>query len=171
MGQTEYVSIGYIRRAHGVKGSILVESLTDNPARFENLFGAYVEINGRRTHFRLEKCLPASKGWILKFQGIDEREQAEDLKGGYIEIDVEQLPELENGVYYVFELIGMGVYSASGELLGEITDVQRYPANDVYVVEGNKGKLLLPAIRDVVRKVDVKRKRMEIELLDGLEFE
>lgn len=171
MDRPQYVQIGYIRRAHGVRGFVLVESLTDNPARFENLSEVHLERNGARTLLPLEDCTRSSKGWLLKFEGVDTREQAENLKGGYIEVNAQKLPLLEDGTYYVFDLIGMNVFTTSGERLGEITDVQKYPANDLYVVEGERGKLMLPAISDVVKKVDLKRNRVEVELLDGLEFE
>ena len=171
MNRLQYVSVGYIRRAHGIEGCVLVESLTDNPTRFETLTEVLVEIGGERTLHHLERCSAASKGWLVKFKGVDDRNDAEKLKSGYLLVEAAKLPELEEGSYYLFDLIGMNVYNTADELLGEITDVQQYPANDVYVIEGENGKLLLPAIRDVVKSVDVQNKRMEVELLSGLEFE
>jgi 16S rRNA processing protein RimM len=171
MDRPQYVSVGYIRRAHGVGGYVLTESLTDNPTRFETLSEVFVEIGGQRALYQLEKCSAASKGWLVKFKGVDDRNQAETLTGGYLQIEIDKLPELQEGSYYLFDLVGMSVYTTSGEHLGEITDIQQYPANDVYIVEGESGKLLLPAIRDVVKNVDMKNKRMEVELLSGLEFE
>jgi 16S rRNA processing protein RimM len=171
MDRPEYVTVGYIRRAHGIGGCVHVESLTDNPTRFEALSEVIVEVGGRRTLYRVERCSVASKGLLIKFKSVDDRSEAEKLKSGYLLVEAAKLPELEEGSYYLFDLIGMNVYTISGELLGEITDVQQYPANDVYIIEGEKGKLLLPAIRDVVKNIDVQNKRMEVELLSGLEFE
>ena len=171
MDRPQYVSVGYIRRAHGIAGYVHVESLTDNPTRFETLTEVLVEIGDERTLYHLERCSAASKGWLVKFKGVDDRSDAEKLKSGYLLVEAEKLPELEEGRYYLFDLIGMNVYTTSGELLGEITDVLQYPANDIYIVEGENGKLLLPAIRDVVKNIDVQSKRMEVELLSGLEFE
>jgi 16S rRNA processing protein RimM len=171
MDRPEYVSVGYIRRAHGIGGCVHVESLTDNPTRFEALSEVIVEIGGKRTLYHVERCSAASKSLLVKFKGVDDRTEAEKLKSGYLLVEAAKLPELEEGSYYLFDLIGMNVYTISGELLGEITDVQQYPANDVYIIEGEKGKLLLPAIRDVVKNIDVQNKRMEVELLSGLEFE
>lgn len=171
MDRPQYVSVGYIRRAHGIGGCVHVESLTDNPMRFEDLSEVVVEIGGERTLYHVERCSAASKGLLIKFKGVDDRSEAEKLKNGYLLIEASKLPELEEGRHYLFDLIGVNVYTTSGELLGEITDVQKYPANDIYIVEGEKGKLLLPAIRDVVKNIDVQNKRMEVELLSGLEFE
>jgi 16S rRNA processing protein RimM len=171
MDRPEYVSVGYIRRAHGIGGCVHVESLTDNPTRFEALSEVIVEIGGKRTLYHVERCSAASKGLLVKFKGVDDRTEAEKLKSGYLLVEAAKLPELEEGSYYLFDLIGMNVYTTEGELIGEITDVQQYPANDVYIIEGENGKLLLPAIRDVVKNIDVQNKRMEVELLSGLEFE
>ncbi len=171
MEMPRYVSVGYICRPHGVRGYVFVESLTDNPARFEALSDVHVEIGGERKFLRLEDRKATPKGWLVKFEGVEERTQAQSLKGGYLQVETENLPELDEGRYYLFELIGMSVYTISGEFLGKIIDVQQYPANDVYVVQGDRGKLLLPAIADVVKSVDRDDKRMEVELLDGLEFE
>ena len=171
MDSPRYVSVGYIRRAHGVRGWVHVESLTDNPARFETLSDVHIELGGERRLFRLERCQASSHGWLVKFEGVEERDRAEKLKGGFLQVEIESLPELDEGRYYLFELIGMSVYTISGEHLGEITDVEQYPANDVYVVQGAGGKLLLPAIVDVVKRVDKRERRMEVELPGGLEFE
>ena len=171
MDRPKLVAIGYIRRAHGVRGSVLIESLTDNPARFETLSDVQIEIDGSRRSFRLENCSAASNGWLVKFEGVDDRNEAERLKGGYLQIEAGDLPELEEGSYHVIDLTGIEVYTTSGELLGTVSEILKYPANDVWVVEGDKGKLMLPAIRDVIKKVDIPGKRMEVELLNGLEFE
>lgn len=148
-----------------------MESLTDNPARFPSLASIYLDLNGQRSQMTVEKCSPGSNGWLLKFEHVDTREQAENLKGGFVEIESQQLPDLEDNVFYIFDLIGIDVYSTAGEELGRITDVQEYPANDLYIIEGDRGRLVLPAIGDIVKEVDLKRRRMKVELLDGLEFE
>lgn len=171
MNRPQFVAIGYIRRAHGIKGRVLVESLTDNPSRFETLSDVYVEIGGTRRPFRLENCSAASNGWLVKFEGVDDRNEAESLKGGYLQIETGDLPELEEGSYHVIDLTGVEVYTTTGELLGTLIEVLKYPANDIWIVEGDRGRLMLPAIRDVIKKVDIPGKRVEVELLDGLEFE
>ena len=171
MERSEYVAIGYICRAHGIRGVVLVESLTDNPKRFETLSDFFIELKGKRIPFRVESCSATPKGWLVKLEGVNDRDRAEGLKGGYLQIGIGELPELEEGSYYEFDLIGIEVYTTSGRRLGKITEVNHNAANDIYVIKGEKKELLLPAIRDVVKKVDIENKRMEVELLSGLESE
>jgi 16S rRNA processing protein RimM len=171
MNRPEHVAVGVVVRAHGVRGNVIVKPLTDNPNRFERIEKVLIEREGRIGPCRVTDKTESPKGWILRFHGIDTRDEAEELKGAYILINAEELPELEEGSYYDFDLVGLEVFTVSGEKLGEITEIEKYPANDLYVVEGSAGKIKLPATREVIRKVDLDNKRMEVELLDGLEFE
>lgn len=171
MNRPENVVVGYVLRAHGVRGNVLVKPLTDNPNRFEEIDEIMIEKAGRIEPYRVSDRTASPKGWILKFDGIDTRDEAEKLKGAYLLIRTEELPELEDGSYYDFDLVGIEVFTVSGEKLGRIIEINKYPANDVYIVEGDAGRLMLPATREIVRKVDLDNKRMEVELLDGLEFE
>jgi 16S rRNA processing protein RimM len=93
---------------------------------------------------------------------------AEQLRGGYLEITREQLVPLPEGSYYIFEIIGLKVYDLDGAYLGEITDVLQTGANDVYVVETGGKPLLIPALKQVVREVDLQGRRMRVELPEGL---
>jgi len=171
MDRPEFVVIGFIHRAHGLSGVVAVENLTDNPERFKTLRETIVEVRDRRIRFRIESCTATPKGWLIKLEGVDDKDRADQLKGGYLLTEASELPELEDGNYYLFDLIGVEVFTTSGEQLGKIVEINQYPANDVYLIEGDKGRLSIPAIRDIVKKVDLKNNRMEVELLTGLEFE
>ncbi len=171
MNRPDHVAVGYVLRAHGVRGNVLIKPLTDNPNRFKEIDEIMIERAGRIESHRVTEKTDSPKGWILRFDGIETRDEAEKLKGAYLLIRTEELPELEEGSYYDFDLVGIEVFTVSGEKLGQIIEIEKYPANDVYVVEGDAGKLMLPATLEVVRKVDMDNKRMEVELLDGLEFE
>lgn len=146
-------------------------SLTDNPDRFPRLKEVFLESDGVREKYEIESALSASRGWIIKFTGVDDRNQAEELKGYYLEIESSELPELEDDSYYIFELIGLDVFDTDGNSLGELMEVLQYPANDVYVVKGEEGRIMIPAIRDIVKKIDMDNRRMEVKLLPGLSFE
>jgi len=171
MNRPEHVAIGFVIRAHGVRGNVLVKLLTDNPNRFEETENILIEKAGRMEPHRIIEKTETPKGWILRFDGIETRDEAEELKGAYLLIRTEELPELKDGSYYDFDLVGIEVFSVSGEKLGQIIEIKKYPANDIYIVEGDAGRLMLPATHEIVRKVDLDNKRMEVELLDGLEFE
>jgi 16S rRNA processing protein RimM len=106
---------------------------------------------------------------ILKLEGTETRDDAEALRGLELQIpEPEQIREA--GVYYQHDIIGLKVEDAAGEALGRVADVLGTGANDVYVVRGPRGEILLPAVEDVVREIDVPGGRMVVELLPGLEF-
>lgn len=150
---------------------VVVEDLTNNPERFKRLSEAIVETGENRRKYNVVSCSALSRGWLVKFEGVNDRDQADQLKGSYLLTVTADLPELEEGNYYLFDLVGVEVFTTSGEMLGTLESIDQYPANDIYVVVGARGRLMIPAIRDVVKSIDIKNKRMEVELLSGLEFE
>ncbi len=171
MNRPEHVAVGFVLRAHGIHGNVIVRPLTDNPNRFAEIEIILIERAGKIEPHRITEKTASPKGWILRFEGIETRNEAEELKGAYILINAEDLPELEEGTYYDFDLVGLEVFTVSGERLGELKEIEKYPANDLYVVEGKDGTIKLPATHEVIRKVDLIKNRMEVELLNGLEFE
>ena len=105
---------------------------------------------------------------IIKLKTIDSIEEAQKLQGQPIEIHHSQLQPLPEGQYYHFQLIGLEVETTQGELLGKITETITAESNDIYVVNGNRGEVLIPAIDDVVKSIDLDKERMVIEAIPGL---
>lgn len=110
------------------------------------------------------------KGYpVVQFDGYFSANAAETLRGADIEIDEHDLPPLPDGEYYVHDLLGMQVVTTAGEIVGELEEVLRTGANDVYLVRRADGRqALIPAIPDVVQRVDLAARRMEIEAIPGL---
>jgi len=138
--------------------------MTDFPQRFTPAAQVYINrqpmiIDRARWH----------KGWaIIKFNTINCLEDAQKLQGQPVEIHHSQLQPLPEGQYYHFQLIGLEVWTTQGKLLGNITDILSAESNDNYVVVGSEGKVLIPAIEDVVKSIDLKQGRIVIEPLEGL---
>jgi len=105
---------------------------------------------------------------IIKLISIDSIEQAQRLRGQAIEIHHSQLQPLPEGQYYHFQLIGLEVETTQGELLGKITEILTAESNDIYVVRGNRGEVLIPAIDDVVKSIDLDKGCIIIEPIEGL---
>ena len=105
---------------------------------------------------------------LLQLAGIDTLDEAYVWRTAYVKIPKEELVPLPEGSYYVFELIGCTVVTDTGEKIGELVDVLTTAANDVYVVKGKKQEILLPAIRDVVRDIDLSTGTITVRLLPGL---
>jgi len=160
----EYITIGQVLASWGKEGRLRVEVITDFPHRLTPHSVVYVDrrpvtIAGNNWH----------KGKaIIKLEGIDSVEQAEELSGKALEIHHSQLENLPEGQYYHFQLIGLEVWTAEGERLGKVTRILSGSSNDNYVVSSEKGEILIPAIEDVVKSVDLESGRITIEAIEGL---
>ena len=105
---------------------------------------------------------------LVKFQGINTREDAERLAGVELEVPIEDVPPLPDGSYYHFQILDMEVWTTTGELLGVVEDILITGGNDVYVVRSGGGEVLVPAIEDVVLDVDVDEGKITVDLPEGL---
>lgn len=161
-----YLAVARIVRPWGVRGMVKIEVWTDFPQRFERP-GEYLLGNERRPLY-LERSRRHKGSWLLKFAGYDTAEACESLRDQILYIPTERAMPLPEGEFYIYQLIGLEVWTDEGECLGHITDVWETGANDVYVVEGAGQMVLLPAIADVVLEVNLERKRMIVRLMEGL---
>ena len=165
------INIGEITGAHGVRGQIKVASLTDfNDIRFA--VGAKVYVEKLRTTMTITQSSVHKGLQLLQLDGIDDRDVAQSLLHTYLQIDKNDLQELPEGEYYQFQLIGVEVYE-DDKLLGTISNVQQTGANDVYYIDtpdqgGQKGQILLPAIKSVVLSVDLENNKMQVKVPAGL---
>lgn len=160
----EYITIAQVLAPWGVEGKLRVEVITDFPHRLAPRSPVYVD---------RKPMTIASAGWqkgraIIKLEGIDSAEQAEKLRGKMLAIHRSQLEDLPEGQYYHFELIGLEVWTTQGEFLGKVVRILSGSSNDNYVVSTEKGEMLIPAIEDVVKSVDLEAKRITIEAIKGL---
>jgi 16S rRNA processing protein RimM len=105
---------------------------------------------------------------LLKFEGVDDRTQAETLRGQWVWLPIEEAVPLEEGECYLHQLLHMRVVTEDGEELGEVVDLIETGANMVYVVRGTRGEILVPDIKEVVVDVDVGARQITVRLLDGL---
>ena len=164
----EFISIGIVIKAHGIKGEVQITPLTDEPVIFFDLYSIYLNINGNRKNCAIEKVRLTHNKIILKFENINDRSAAQNLKGALLEIKRTDLRELSDNEYFIFDLIGLKVKSLTGELIGELKNVLNLPANDVYVVNNGVNEFLIPAIKDVIKRVDLDKGEMIIDPIDGL---
>lgn len=165
----DFISIGTIVKAHGVKGEVLVVPIADNPQQFETLNCVSIQVQeGIRKSFIIERVNINANRIILKFAGVDDRNSALALKGSIIDTRLSQNQSLARDEYYVFDLIGLKVRTIDNQFVGIVNEVLTLPANDVYVVINGSKEFLIPAIKDVVKKVDLENELMWIEPLEGL---
>ena len=165
----EYLELGQIVNSYGIKGFLKVVPYTDDNTRFSILETIYIEKNNKLQEYVIEEVKYSKNLVLLKLKGIDTIEQAEKFKNCYLKINRKDAIELEEDTYFLVDLIGIEVYTESGENLGNIIDIFPTGSNDVYVVKNEDGKqILLPAIKDVIISVDIENKKMIVNLIEGL---
>lgn len=162
----EYIKVGKIVNTHGVKGCMKCVPLTDDMERFYELEYIYTEKDNVK---RKIKDVWYRKNMVyIMLEDIDDMNTAESFKDTFISIFEDQLRELPEDSYYLFDLEGMEVYSDEGEYLGKINIIYQTGANDVYEIINENKSFLIPAVKEVVKKVDIENKKMVINVIEGL---
>ena len=164
---TEFIVIGEITKPHGVRGEMRVKPHTDEPERFSWLAQVYVGETSPRL-MDVEKARLHQGMVLLKLTAVNDRTAADALRGEWLMVPEADALPLEEDEYYLFQLEGLAVETAEGEALGILTRVIETGANNVFVVQGDEGELLLPDIADVVQEIDFENGRMVVTLLPGL---
>lgn len=165
-----YLAIGRIATAHGIHGEVRVELHTDFPDRFAPQVKLFM--GETLTPAIIEYARPHKQQMLVKFVDVETRNDAETLRNQWLFVPEDDAVELEADTYWVHDIIGLQVQTESGEALGAVTDVLFTGANEVYVVaDPNSKELLLPAIADVVQKVDLAAGVITVRLLPGMRDE
>lgn len=159
------IVVAEIVGCHGIDGELKLRPLTDNDHRFDP--GNILFIEGETVE--VESSFSHKGQIILKLLGLDDRNQAEKLIGKDITVDEEDLPDLPQDEFYVYELIGLDIVE-KGEKKGELVDIITgvYP-NDVYVVKKGEREVLLPAVRATIKNIDLKKREIEVENFEDYE--
>lgn len=166
-GEPVYLVVGFLRRAHGVRGEMIMDLHTDFPERFQS--GRELVIGEDRRPMTLSSVRPHAKGMLVKFNGVETPEAAGQFRNQWVYVKATDVPDLPEGKLYQHELFGFHVIDENGDSLGELVEILETGANNVYVVRDDKGKeLLLPAIPSVILELDEERRVMRVHLLEGL---
>lgn len=166
--ETEWAAIGKVVALFGIRGELKVLLLTDIPNRFAGLGAVYAGPDHTR---RLIQSVRPYKGEmiVLKLEGIDDANTAESLRDQNLAIPVSELAQLPPDSYYQHDILGLMVITLDGQKLGSIVDIIVTGSNDVYVIKAPDGsQALIPAIKDVIKQVDLIRRTMYIDPLPGL---
>ncbi len=163
-----HLPIGKVLKPWGLKGAVSIYSYAETPESFQKISALYVEGENGTTELPIEEARRHKKGILLRFKGRDRIEDVEDLVGLTLYMNKKELPPLEEGEYYWHELIGMEVLTDTGRTVGNLERIFDIGSHDVYVVTKEGREVLIPAVREVVRKVDVAGRRMFIHPVEGL---
>jgi 16S rRNA processing protein RimM len=165
---TGWIAVGRISRAHGIRGEVAVLPLSEVPSRFEPGSRLFVGEHGDRP-LTVAAVRPHQQRVLVRFAEVGDRDAASALSGAYLFVPRASSPSLPEGSYWPYELEGCEVRTTSGRVLGEIREVVRTPANDVWVTAvAGGGELLIPALRDVIASVDLAERLVLVHEIPGI---
>lgn len=166
---TKYLEIGQIVNTFGIKGMVKIKPFTDDINRFDKLEKVYIKNKEGKKEYQIQEVKYHKNMVLMKLEGVDTLEQAEILRQSYLLVNREDEEPLEEGVYYIVDLIGLEVYTDENIFLGKVDDIFNTGSNDIYVVKDGKGKqILLPGIPEVLKNVDLENGKITVHLIPGL---
>ncbi|MAS34490.1 MAG: 16S rRNA processing protein RimM [Anaerolineaceae bacterium] len=172
MTEPRYLMLGEILRPHGVRGELRMRILTDYPERIPQLDHVFVaesiDAAAPKT-YKIEHMRMHKEYGLLKLKGINSREQADLLRQLVVMVAIEDAIPLEEGEFYLYQLIGLTVRTVEGTALGTITDILETGANDVYIVDSDiYGELLIPVTEETILETSIEQGTVVVSLPDGL---
>lgn len=166
---SDFLEVGQIVNSYGIKGFFKVVPFTDDITRFDDLETIYIEKNKKLEKKTIEEVKYHKNLVLLKIKGIDDINDTEQYKNCMLKIERKDAVKLPENTYFITDLMGIEVYTEENKLLGNIVDIFPTGSNDVYVVKDELGKqVLLPAIGEVIKSVDISAKKMIVKLIPGL---
>ena len=165
----DMLQVGVITQTHGVRGEVKVFPTTDDVNRFKKLKQVILNTGKETMPLEIQSVKFFKQFVILKFKGIDNINDIEKYKRCSLYVTREHAVALEEDEYFIADMIGMEVCTEDGNIFGTLKDVIETGANDVYVIENAEhGEVLVPAIKECIRSVDIEKGQMMIHLMDGL---
>lgn len=163
------LQVGVITQTHGIRGEVKVFPTTDDASRFKKLKEVIMDTGRERIDMEIEGVKFFKQYAIVKFKGYDSINDIEKYKGARLFVTRDKAVKLKKDEYFIADLIDMDVVTEDGELFGRLKDVMATGANDVYVVEcGDGTEVLLPAIRECVKNIDMEQGRITVHIMEGL---
>ena len=159
--------VGVITRPHGVKGEVWVKVINKSD-KFLDGQTSKVLLGVDQVACELESFRVHRNGLLIQLAGCDDRNKADALRGSEVYVSADQMKPLRPNEYYVSDLIGLSVFTENGVHIGDLVEVLPTGANDVYSISGEDGEILLPAIKSVIKYVDLMERKMTVCLLPGM---
>ena len=168
----QFLRVGVITATHALSGEVKVFPTTEDPERFLDLEKVCIldQKGAAAQVLEVERVRFFKQFVIVKFVGLDKIEQVQSLVKKDLYVNREDAIPLEDGEYYIADLIGLKVFDEVGALLGELADVLQPGANDVYIVKNGDKELLIPVIEECIREVDLEKGCVRVHLMEGLEW-
>lgn len=163
-----HLAVGEIQKAHGIEGGVWVKLFNAAAGRGRELREVVLMRGSEKARAKVRSLREVEGRWIVSFEGIHTREEAESLRGWLIGVPEEDSAALPEGTFYVHDIIGREVLTEDGEFLGLVSNVISTGSNDVYIIESPEGELLFPALKELVLECLPGARTMKVHLLPGL---
>jgi len=165
----ERLEVGQIVNTFGIKGFVKIYPYVDDISRFDNLKKVHIKSKKDEKELQIEEVKYQKNMVLVKFKGIERIEDAEKLRNYYVEINRADAIPLEEGQYFIADLLGLDVYLDTGEKLGILEDIYNTGSSDIYVVKNELGKqFLLPYIDEVVKQINLEEGKIIVHIIEGL---
>ncbi len=165
----DLIAVGRLGRPVGLKGEMTLEVLGESQERIGTLEALWVGATPQGVvSRRMEGVRVTPKTVVVKLSGVDSRSDAEGCRAQYVFVNLAESPGPAAGRYFVHDLIGLEAVDEQGVRVGTITDVQKLPAQDVWIIDKNGREIMIPAVREFVREVDLEAGRVVIRAIEGL---
>jgi 16S rRNA processing protein RimM len=168
MDELDLISIGEILKAQGIRGEVKVIPHTDDPDRFGKIQRVFLKNSAGWRELKIESYRKFNEFVLLKFLGINDLTAASSLGRGLLMIPRSERPRLSDGRYYYDEIEGVKVFTNEGKYLGVVERILETGANDVYIIKDGSKEILIPALKSVIKEIDLEQSIMYVEPLPGL---
>lgn len=165
----ERLEVGQIVNTFGIKGFVKIYPYVDDITRFDNLKKVHIKSKKNDEELQIEEVKYQKNMVLVKFKGIETVENAEKLRNSFVEIDRADAIPLEEGQYFIADLLGLDVFLDTGEKLGVLEDIYNTGSSDIYVVKNELGKqFLLPYIDEVIKQINLEEGKIIVHIIEGL---
>lgn len=162
-------AVGMIVKPFGLRGEMVIRPFTDSVERFRELTSVYVGADDAgATAAVIQSVKIENRGVRVQLSQVNDRTTVEQMVGSLLFVDEAHAQKLPHGRYFIDELIGLEVVDDKHGRIGIVKDVLKFPANDIYVIEAGGREVMVPAVREFVREIDVDKKIIRVKLIEGM---
>lgn len=161
--------VGIVLKPQGLHGEIKIESISPDPARFKDLDTVFIQNENRYQAYSIVRCRLSNRFVFLRLKDVNSRNDAELLRGKELFIEKEDLLKPGEDEFFIHDLVGCSVTDENNQIIGEIDNVLQYSTNDVLMIlDKDNNEILIPFIKDIVKKIDLQNKSIIIRLMEGM---
>lgn len=163
------IAVGKISKSIGLKGEVRVALLTDSPDRFRSLKAVWIGGEAATaTRYKIQSVRVSPAAVVMQVEKVETRTDADSLRGQFVFVADKDEAKPKRGSYFIHEIVGMNVVNEAGESIGTVKEVMQMPAHDVWVITSGSKEFLIPAVKEIIRSVDVGRRTVVIRPMEGM---